>query len=71
MVKKIQCRVIASAAPGNRNAANDEMFTEDNPVVSNFPIPLRPEMLTYTNRSGTAKVNRDNSHAGKLLDLFF
>lgn len=71
MVKKIKCRVIASAFLGDRNVAKNEIFTADNLIVNNFPKPFESEMLTYTDCSGTLKVNYHNSHTGKLLDLLF
>ena len=70
MIKKIQCRVIASAVLGNDNVVNNEILIEDNSNVNNFPESFRSEMLTYTNHSGAIKVNHDNNNAGKRLDLF-
>jgi hypothetical protein len=71
MVKKIQCRVIASAVLGDINISNNEILTKDNPIINNFPRLFRFEMLTYTNRSGTAKVNHDDCPIGKFVDYYF
>jgi hypothetical protein len=71
MVKKIQCRVIASAVLGNDNVVNNEISIEDNPKVNNFPESFHSEIFTYANRSGTIRINYDNGQTVGLLDLLF
>jgi hypothetical protein len=77
MTKRISCRVVKSVPLSRvgrtfRPAAgsDDRRRPVDAGLTANVPTTGPARALTYTNRSGRAKISSDNAGIGRILDCY-